>query len=69
MNGSRSYNFAVSAPCWTGTHERIPFYRSRLESAGLEPGELSSLDDLRRLPFTEKSDFRDNYPCGCSPRL
>jgi len=45
-------------------HERVPFYRSRLDDAGFEPGDVTSLDDVRRLPFTEKSDFRDNYPCG-----
>jgi phenylacetate-CoA ligase len=45
-------------------HERVPFYRSGLDDAGFQPGDLSSLDDLRRLPFTDKSDFRDNYPCG-----
>jgi phenylacetate-CoA ligase len=45
-------------------HSRIPFYRARLDEAGFEPGSLASLDDLRRLPFTEKTDFRDNYPCG-----
>jgi phenylacetate-CoA ligase len=48
----------------TRVHERVPFYRSRLDDAGFEPGDLTSLDDMRRLPFTEKADFRDNYPCG-----
>lgn len=43
---------------------RVPFYRARLGDVGFEPGDLTSLDDLRRLPFTEKNDFRDNYPCG-----
>ena len=45
-------------------YARVPFYRAQLDEAGFEPGSLSSLDDLRRLPFTEKNDFRDNYPCG-----
>lgn len=44
--------------------ERVPFYRQRLAEAGVEPGDIRSLDDLRRLPFTEKNDFRDNYPYG-----
>jgi hypothetical protein len=42
--------------------ERIPLYRERL--AGLEPGDIASLDDLRRLPFTRKDDLRDTYPFG-----
>lgn len=45
-------------------HERVPFYRSQLDDAGFQPGDLTSLGDLNRLPFTEKTDFRDNYPSG-----
>ncbi len=41
-----------------------PFYRRKLDDANLTEDGLKSLDDLRRLPFTEKSDFRDNYPFG-----
>ena len=42
--------------------ERVPLYRERL--AGVEPGEIASVDDLRRLPFTRKDDLRDTYPFG-----
>ena len=45
-------------------HERVPFYRERLGDAGVEPGDVRSLDDLHRLPFTYKSDLRDTYPFG-----
>ncbi|MGE5229076.1 MAG: phenylacetate--CoA ligase family protein [Deltaproteobacteria bacterium] len=45
-------------------HERVPFYRRRLGEAGFEPGDLKGLGDLAGLPFTEKTDFRDNYPYG-----
>jgi phenylacetate-CoA ligase len=45
-------------------YERVPFYRGALDGAGFAPGDLSSLDDLSRLPFTEKNDFRDAYPYG-----
>jgi phenylacetate-CoA ligase len=45
-------------------HEAVPFYRSRLDAAGIGPRDIGSLDDLRRLPFTTKDDFRDNYPFG-----
>ena len=40
----------------------VPFYRERL--AGIEPGDIRSLADLTRLPFTNKQDLRDNYPFG-----
>ncbi|MHB0874904.1 MAG: phenylacetate--CoA ligase family protein [Anaerolineae bacterium] len=45
-------------------YDRVPFYRKALQEAGISPGSIRSLDDLARLPFTYKKDFRDNYPCG-----
>jgi phenylacetate-CoA ligase len=41
-----------------------PFYRRRLAEARIDPNQINSLDDLQRLPFTEKADFRDTYPFG-----
>ncbi len=45
-------------------YERVPFYHEQLDAAGFEPGDLGGLDDVAGLPFTEKTDFRDNYPYG-----
>ena len=39
--------------------ERVPFYRQRLGRVGLE-----RLDDVERLPFTGKTDLREQYPFG-----
>jgi phenylacetate-CoA ligase len=44
--------------------ERVPFYEKRLATAGVTAGNIQSLDDLARIPFTLKSDLRDNYPFG-----
>jgi phenylacetate-CoA ligase len=45
--------------------EHVPVMRGRLLEAGLTgPGDLQSLDDLRRLPFTRKTDLREHYPFG-----
>ena len=44
--------------------ERVPFYRQALTERGITPGSLRSLEDIQRLPFTTKSDFRDQYPQG-----
>jgi phenylacetate-CoA ligase len=44
--------------------ERVPFYRERLGAAGVQPGDIRSLADLARLPFTVKDDFRQTYPYG-----
>jgi phenylacetate-CoA ligase len=43
-------------------YERVPHYRAKLDGLGFAPGDLTSLDELRALPFTEKTDFRDSYP-------
>jgi phenylacetate-CoA ligase len=42
--------------------ERVPFYRRRLDEAGVAPGDVRSLDDLASLPFTRKDDLREMYP-------
>ena len=42
----------------------VPLYRERLGAAGVAPGDVRSLEDLSRLPFTVKQDLRDNYPYG-----
>ncbi|MCF8110123.1 MAG: phenylacetate--CoA ligase [Desulfobacteraceae bacterium] len=42
----------------------VPFYRKKFENAGIGPGDVNSLDDLQKLPFTNKQDLRDNYPFG-----
>ena len=45
--------------------ERVPVMRERLNAAGVQSAEdLASLDDLRRLPFTHKTDLREHYPFG-----
>ncbi|MBI5442383.1 MAG: phenylacetate--CoA ligase [Deltaproteobacteria bacterium] len=49
---------------WTVRHcyEGSDFYRKRFDEAGVEPEQIRTLDDLRRLPFTTASDLRDGYP-------
>ncbi|MBO7645397.1 MAG: phenylacetate--CoA ligase [Prevotella sp.] len=41
-----------------------PFYKARLEKAGVSPENITSVDDIRRIPFTTKQDLRDTYPFG-----
>ncbi|BCO10729.1 hypothetical protein GF1_31050 [Desulfolithobacter dissulfuricans] len=49
---------------WTVNHafNGSSFYRTRLEEAGIRPGDITSLADLRRLPFTTAEDLKDGYP-------
>lgn len=44
--------------------DQVPFYRNKLQKAGLDPHDIHSLDDLKKMPFTQKTDLRDNYPYG-----
>ncbi len=45
-------------------YARVPYYREKMQQAGVSPADIKSLDDLRRLPFTTKEDLRLNYPFG-----
>ncbi|HRZ82208.1 MAG TPA: phenylacetate--CoA ligase [Candidatus Hydrogenedentes bacterium] len=44
--------------------QQVPFYAALFKREGITPESIRTLDDLRRLPFTNKSDMRDNYPLG-----
>ncbi|MGD9300407.1 MAG: phenylacetate--CoA ligase [Desulfobacterales bacterium] len=49
---------------WTVSHaySGSSFYRNQLEQAGVHPGDIQSLDDMRQLPFTTADDLRKGYP-------
>ena len=42
----------------------VPFYRKKMQEMGLELGDVKGIEDITKLPFTTKSDLRDNYPFG-----
>jgi len=39
-------------------YENSPFYRSLYQSAGLEPGDIKTFDDIRKVPKTDKAMLR-----------
>ena len=45
-------------------HERVPYYRTALDERGVHPRDIRTLEDVRRLPFTDKTALRDTYPFG-----
>jgi phenylacetate-CoA ligase len=45
-------------------YANVPFYRTSFDMAGIRPGDVHTLADLQRLPFTTKQDMRDSYPYG-----
>lgn len=42
----------------------VPYYRNKMQEAGIGPERITTADDLHKLPFTTKQDLRDNYPFG-----
>jgi len=42
----------------------VPHYRDKMQKLGVEPGDIKSVEDLKKLPFTYKQDLRDTYPFG-----
>src|SRR5690554_3869186 len=42
----------------------VPFYRKKLQEINIQMEDIEGIDDLARLPFTSKTDLRDNYPYG-----
>jgi phenylacetate-CoA ligase len=44
--------------------ENVAPYRKKMEEAGLRPSDIKGVRDLHKLPFTVKTDLRDNYPFG-----
>lgn len=45
-------------------YARVPFYKKALDGVGLRPEDIRSAEDFARIPFTVKTDLRDNYPYG-----
>jgi len=51
---------------WSLRHayDNVSFYKSNFDTAGIHPDEITTLEDLAKIPFTTKTDLRDNYPFG-----
>ena len=45
-------------------YHNVPFYRHKMQEMDLSPNDITSIDDIVKLPFTTKQDLRDNYPTG-----
>lgn len=65
---SRDYLHAIQSAKLIKMVERcynnVPFYKKKFDEIGLKPGDIKSIDDITKLPFTVKQDLRDNYPFG-----
>ncbi len=45
-------------------YEKVPFYQKKMDDMGVKPEDIKSIDDINKLPFTTKTDLRDEYPFG-----
>jgi phenylacetate-CoA ligase len=45
-------------------YDKVELYRQRMDALETRPHDIRSLEDIRRLPFTVKTDLRDTYPFG-----
>jgi len=45
-------------------YDNVAVYRARMDAKGIKPEDVRGVEDLKFLPFTEKTDLRDQYPYG-----
>ena len=48
----------------TRAYNNLKYYRDKMDKVGVKPSDIKTLKDIEKLPFTTKSDLRDNYPFG-----
>ena len=46
------------------SYNNSKFYKNMFDRSGLKPSDIQTLEDIRKIPFTVKTDLRDNYPYG-----
>ena len=44
--------------------DRVPYYKKLMQDKGLEPGDITGIQDIWKLPFLTKEDLREAYPYG-----
>jgi phenylacetate-CoA ligase len=65
LNGTELEKLQLKRLKWTLTQAgQVGFYRQRLKEAGIKPGDIKTLDNVRKLPFTKKQELRNGYPFG-----
>lgn len=45
-------------------YNNVPYYKNLMDEAGVKPSDIHGIEDIKKLPFTSKSDLRDTYPYG-----
>lgn len=45
-------------------YDNVPYYKALMDKMGVKPSDIHGTEDIKKLPFTSKSDLRDTYPYG-----
>lgn len=64
LDEDRLKNIQFEGLKWTISHawNNSSFYRKKLDTAGIKPEDIRSLDDIRHLPIVDKEDLQKEYP-------
>ncbi len=56
--------FQLEGLKWTVNHayNGSETYKKKFQDAGVKPGDIKTLDDIRKLPFTTSRDLQEGYP-------
>ena len=46
------------------TYDNVEYYRTRMDEMGVSPADITTLEDVRKLPFTDKAALRETFPFG-----
>ena len=52
----------IAQVAWT--YERVEWYRNQMDEMGVKPSDIKTLENVRKLPFTDKSALRKTFPYG-----
>jgi phenylacetate-CoA ligase len=64
VDSLRALQFARLKNLVERVYNTVPFYKEKLDKAGIKPSDIKCLSDISKLPFTTKTDLRDTYPYG-----
>lgn len=46
------------------SYQKVPYFKKKLTKLKIKPSDIKALNDIRKLPFTTKTDLREGYPFG-----
>lgn len=64
MNNKQLETYALVKKLLRHVSEGSEFYKNKFSKAGINIDEISSLEDFKKIPFTEKEELRSAYPLG-----